>query len=95
MRSTNPIWRHQFTHKTWLGLDGLWGRRKKENGSALNLPDRFPRFDVFEGHGDQVALQRCPILRDILTIAKSPPCLQPKTNKQLTRLEFDHISSFS
>ena len=46
-------------------------------------------------HGARVTLQRCPILRGVYTIAKSPPCLQPKTNKKLTKLEFDHISSFS
>jgi hypothetical protein len=37
-------------------------------------------------HGARVAPQRCPILRDILTIAKSPPFLQDKTNNNLTKL---------
>jgi hypothetical protein len=68
--------------RTRRGFPGV----KKESGPALKLPDRFSRFDVFEGHGARVALQRCPILRDVLTIAKSPPFLQPKTDKKLTKL---------
>jgi hypothetical protein len=85
------LYRLYRLYNAYAGKEYVWGKGLEDLDNLYNpykavRPAKLALCHVFEGHGARVALQRCPILRDVLTIAKSPPFLQPKTDKKLTRL---------